>query len=120
MNASFYPAFVAYLLGPLGWLYVVLFQRRNRFAVYHTVQAIGLLLFVMAMFVGWYLLTWVLNWIPLAGPLLGIMSFALVIAALIAAGVLWIVGMIHALRGRTTPLPMIGHYALHFSPELGE
>jgi len=108
MNGSRYPAFVAYLLGPLGWLYVGIFQRKNRFAVYHTLQAIGLLLFIAAMFVGWYVLAWLLSWIPVAGPPLAIMLFTLVISALIVAVVLWIVGMCYALRGRVAPLPMIG------------
>ncbi len=108
MNGSRYPAFVAYLLGPLGWLYVGTFQRKNRFAVYHTLQAIGLLLFIVATLIGWYGLAWLLSWIPVAGPTLGIMLFALVIAALLVAVVLWIVGMSYALRGRMAPLPMIG------------
>lgn len=116
MNASF-PAFVAYLFGPLGWLYVGLFQRKNRFAVYHTLQAIGLLFFVMATFIGWYVLVWLLNWIPLAGPLLGMMLFALVIAALSAAVVLWIIGMSLALRGRVAPLPVIGRYVARLLPD---
>lgn len=108
MNGSRYPALVAYLLGPFGWLYVGIFQRKNRFAVYHTLQAIGLLLFIVAVFIGWYVLAWLLSWIPVAGPLLGIMLFALVIAALLVAVVLWIVGMSYALRGRMAPLPMVG------------
>jgi uncharacterized membrane protein len=108
MNGSRYPAFVAYLLGPLGWLYVGIAQRKNRFAVYHTVQAIGLLLFVGAMFAGWYVLAWLLSWIPVAGPTLGVMLFALVILALLVAVVLWIVGMYYALHGRMAPLPLVG------------
>ncbi len=108
MNGSRYPAFVAYLLGPLGWLYVGIFQRKNRFAVYHTLQAIGLLFFVGAIFIGWYVLAWLFSWIPVAGPTLGVMLFTLVITTLLVAVVLWVVGMSYALRGCRVPLPLIG------------
>ena len=109
-----YPAFLAYLLPVLGWAYVFAFHRKSKFARYHTIQSIGLVLVLLAVLVAWFTLTWVLCWIPLVGPIVGMMNFSLVIAALACAVVSWLVGMSNALRGRTVPLPLVGRWVLRF------
>ncbi len=105
-----FPAFIAYLLPVVGWLYVLLFQRKNSLAMFHVRQSIGLFLFLAVTGVAWAVVTWILAWIPF-GFLFGIMLFALVITAIIVGVVAWIIGMINALSGRVALLPIFGRMA---------
>ena len=63
-NTQKLSAFIAYLLPILGWLYVILFQRKDAFVVFHTKQAIGLFLFLIIAFGGWAIIGYILAWIP--------------------------------------------------------
>jgi uncharacterized membrane protein len=101
------PAFLAYLLLPVGWLYVFLFGRRDPAAVFHCKQSIALVAFVLAVTASWVAVGWLLAWIPF-GFVLSVALFAIVIAAYLFAVVVWLVGMANALRARRTPLPIVG------------
>jgi uncharacterized membrane protein len=103
-------AFVAYLLGIFGWLYVLLYQRRSKFAVYHAKQSLGLTLVAVATPVVWALGAWLFSWIPLAGPLVAAAGFSLVILAYLFLAMAWITGMANALRAKTRPLPLVGKW----------
>jgi uncharacterized membrane protein len=103
-------AFLAYLLSILGWLYVLLFQRRDRLAVYHAKQSLGLTLAALAAPVVWALGAWILSWIPLAGPLVAGAAFSLVILTYAFLGGAWITGMVYALQAKTKPLPLVGRW----------
>jgi len=90
-------AFLAYLLGIIGFIIVLLAQKENKFAMYHAKQSLGLfiaaiVLSVAAMvpFIGWFLI----------GPI-----------GMLVIIVLWVIGMINALTGKATALPLIGSYA---------
>ena len=89
----------------LGWLYVLLFARRDAFAVFHLKQSIGLFLFLILVFLGWAVIAWLLAWIPFA-VILSTALFALVIAAFVYGVIAWVAGAINAGRGRATPLPL--------------
>jgi uncharacterized membrane protein len=101
-------AFLAYLLSIPGWLYVLLFHRKDKFAVYHAKQSMMLTIFALAAPAAWAVAAWVLTWIPLAGSFVGAALFSLVIAAYFFLGVAWILGMVYALQAKMKPLPMIG------------
>jgi len=111
-RSSRIPAVVAYLIPIIGWLYVLFFQRKNSLAVYHLKQSIGLVLFLVAITAGWAVIAWVLAWIPYMA-VLGIALFAIVIAIYLYGLVAWILGLINALNGRLTPLPLFGQWASH-------
>lgn len=108
-------AFLAYLLSILGWLYVLLFQRKDRLALYHAKQSLVLTLVVVGSVVVWFLASWVLSWVPLAGPLLAAALFSQVILVGIFVIGLWILGMVSALQTRTRPLPIVGKWAERIS-----
>ena len=111
MNTSQrFPAFLAYLLPVVGWLYVLLFQRKNQLAMFHVRQSIGLFLFLAFTGVAWVAVTWILTWIPF-GFLFGVALFTLVIIAIVVGAVTWILGMINARRGRVALLPIFGRMA---------
>jgi uncharacterized membrane protein len=101
---------LAYLVPVIGWLYVFFFQRKNVLAVYHVRQAIGLVLFLIGVVVGWAVIAWVLAWIPYMA-VVSVALFALMIAAYLYGVVLWIMGLINALGNRLAPLPLFGRWA---------
>ncbi len=104
------PAVLAYLLPIIGWLYVLFFQRQNKFAVYHLRQSIGLFLFLIAVLVGWAVVAWILAWVPFL-DIVSVSLFAIVIAAYLYGVVAWILGMSNALRDQLAPLPLFGEFA---------
>jgi uncharacterized membrane protein len=109
MSSRLY-AFLAYLFGILGSLYVFLARRKDPFAVYHAAQSAALCLFCIGLFIGWSIVNWVLTWIPLVGPVFGAAAFALVIAGLLYALGAWVVGMGNALAREVRPLPIVGRF----------
>ena len=109
-DTSRLPAVLAYLIPFIGWLYVLLFARKNEVAMYHLKQAIGLFLFLLGMLLGWGVVAWLLAWLPYMAAL-GVGLFTLVIAAYLYGVVAWIMGLANALRNRLTPLPGFGRWA---------
>lgn len=103
-------AVIAYLLPVVGWVYVLLFQRGNPFVVFHLRQAIGLFLFLLAALLIWVVIGWLLALIPYVAAL-SIALFTLVMAAYFFGVFAWILGIIHALRNQSTPLPIFGRWA---------
>jgi uncharacterized membrane protein len=101
---------LAYLIPVIGWLYVLFFQRKNELAVYHLRQAVGLLLFLVAVLAGWAIIAWILAWIPFVAVLSAAL-FTIVITAYLYGLAAWILGMSKALRGQLTPLPLFGQFA---------
>ncbi|HOT91362.1 MAG TPA: hypothetical protein PLJ78_06570 [Anaerolineae bacterium] len=95
----------------LGWLYAVLTEKDAPLVRFHLKQSVGLLLVLLLVAGGWYGITWLLAWIPYAGILIGVMAFALVIAAWVAGIFSWILGIVRALQGRYAALPLIGQWA---------
>jgi uncharacterized membrane protein len=109
MNTSRLPAVVAYVPA-IGWAYVLLAEQHNPLAMFHVKQSIGLVIFLVAMLIGWAVITWVLAWIPY-GFLVGNALFTVVIAAYVYGIIAWFIGIISALRGRAVLLPVFGAYA---------
>jgi len=109
-SSSRAPAVIAYLIPIVGWVYVLVFQRKNAFAVYHARQAIGLGLILIATFIGWVVVAWVLAWIPYMS-VFSVALFGLVIGIYFFGFIAWIIGLINALTNRSTPLPGFGKWA---------
>ena len=108
-SSTRYSAAIAYI-PVIGWLYVLLAQRRNAFAMFHVKQAIGLVVFLIASVLAWGVFMWIISQVPY-GFLVAQAFFTLVILAYIYGVVAWIMGIINALRGRTTLLPVFGAIA---------
>ena len=115
MNASQrFPAFIVYLFPVIGWIYVLIFQRDNPLAMFHLRQSIGLFLFLIAMFLGWAAITWIISWIPFMF-IFGVALFTLVIAAFMVGLIVWLMGIVNALQGRMVLLPFFGQIANRLS-----
>ena len=95
----------------VGWLYVLLTQSKNRFAIFHVRQAIGLVLFVAIVFASWTTFMFLVSWLPY-GFLIANALFALVLAALIFALIALVAGVLNASRGKPSVLPIFGRRAL--------
>ncbi len=104
-------AFLAYLLTVPGWLYVLLFRRDDKFAVFHAKQSAVLTLVAIGAPLVWMVAGWILSWIPLVGFILAVALFSLVIAIYTVLIVDWIIGMVFALQLKRTPLPVVGSWA---------
>jgi uncharacterized membrane protein len=103
-------AFLTYPLIVVGWLLVLIFGRGSRLARFHVKQSVGLWLFAIGVTVGWAAIGWVLAWIPYVAAVSAAL-FSLAAAAWFFAAILWLIGMVNALRGRPAPLPIIGGWA---------
>lgn len=90
-------AFLAYLLGIIGFVIVLLAKKDNKFAMYHAKQS--LVLFIVAV-IGWIILMFIpfLGWVLL--PIWWIIML-----------IFTILGIINALTGKEKELPIIGKYA---------
>ena len=104
-------AFLAYFLSILGWLYVLLFHRKDEFAVYHAKQSLALTIVAAGTPAVWAVVAWIISWIPYYGSIIAITLFAFVIASYILLIVDWVVGMVYALQAKTKPVPVIGGWA---------
>lgn len=101
-------AFLAYLLPFVGPLLILLFNRKNALALYHACQSLALFGGIILVPAGWLVFGWLVAQIPLAGPILAVSLFALVIAAAIAALIGLFTGITNALQARFVPVPVFG------------
>lgn len=104
-------AVLAYLLGPLGWLFVFLFQRKNEFVVYHAKQSLLLNMLAVCTPAVWAIVAWFISWIPFLGPVVAVTLFTLVIAVYILLIVAWVTGIVYALRAEAKPVVFVGGWA---------
>lgn len=101
---------LVYLLPVVGWLFVLVAMRRNLVARYHACQALVLNLALVLIPAGWAVIGWLVAWIPLIGPVTSVALFSLVIAAVPALVIAWLLGMVNALRDEVVPVPIFGSY----------
>lgn len=94
----------------IGWLYVYLFARNDELALFHLRQSIGLAVFLVASFLAWAVVAWILAWMQYIAAL-GAALFAFVIFAFFFVVVAWIIGIINALTAKAKPLPMLGKWS---------
>ena len=111
-TSSRYLAFVAYLLSLPGALLVLLLRRDDPFVVYHARQSLAIVVAALVTPLLWALVAWATAWIPLAGVVVGLTLFALVIATFIGLIVSWVTGMVFALQGKVKPVPLVGSWAI--------
>lgn len=108
-------AFLAYLLPIVGWLYVLLFYKKDEFAVYHAKQSMMLTMTAVGAPAAWAVVAWIVSWLPLAGPIISVALFALVIPIYIFLAATWVIGMVYALQAKMKPVPVLGGWAERIS-----
>lgn len=100
--------FLIYFVPVIGWLLGLTLLRRNLSALYHSCQALALTLGLLLIPLVWAVSAWLLAWIPVAGPTFSIATFSLVVAAIPALVIAWVLGMVNALRGEVRQVPVFG------------
>ncbi|MHB9095292.1 MAG: DUF4870 domain-containing protein [Eubacteriales bacterium] len=90
-------AALAYVFGFVSGIIVFILENDNKFVRFHSMQSIilSVAFFVLAVIVGF---------IPVTGPLLGILVS-------IASLICWLIGIIKAARGEFFKFPVIGDFA---------
>jgi len=101
-------AFLAYLIPVIGPLFVLRFNRKNGFALYHACQALALTIAAVLIPIVWVVLGWMMIWVPLAGAVFAVSLFALVIAAYLTIAISLLLGLVNSLRGRTSSALIFG------------
>lgn len=94
----------------IGWLYVIVFARKDEAVVFHLRQSIGLVIGMLGFFLLWVVAAWLLTWVPYGG-VLAVALFSLVITALLVGVIAWLVGIVNALRGKVYEVPLFGSIA---------
>jgi len=89
-------AILAYVLGLIGFIIVLVAKKDNKFAMFHAKQSLVLII--------GYVIGWVLFIIPVIGAIIGSLLF-------VALFVLWIMGIINAASGAEKNLPIVGDLA---------
>ena len=102
-------AFVAYLIFFIPLLMEE--YKKNKFVMYHTEQAI---LVVILNIAGFLLITFFYIVFSLIVGVLGILSSVFFLINIFAF-ILWIIGIINALGGKVAPLPLIGQFGEKFN-----
>lgn len=108
MSASRLAPALAWLLPVLGWAWLWWRHRADERARQALREALALWLAIVGALVVWAVFAFAIAWLPFVGPLAAMASFALVIFAWTLGGVLWLVGLLRALRGDERPLPLLG------------
>ena len=104
-------ACLAYLLLIIGWIYIFLFRREDKLAIYHTKQSIMLTIVAVGISLAWVVFGWFVSLVPFIGFIIAVALFALVMAIYILLAVNWVVGMVYALQARFKPIPVVGGWA---------
>ncbi len=90
-------ATLAYVLSIVGFLLVVGMRKHDHYAMFHAKQS-------LILFFG-FVIAWLVDAVvPFVGWLVGgVLTVLLVI--------LWVIGIVNALRGKQAPLPVVGVFA---------
>ena len=102
---------LAYLLFVIGWVYVLIVDRKNKTAMFHVKQSMGLVLYVVGSTLLWVVVGFLLAMIPYYGAIMALLLFTIVICVYLSAAVLFIVGIVNAANGKAAPLPIVGGWA---------
>lgn len=94
-------AFLAYLLGIVGFIIVLLAKKDNKFAMFHAKQS-------LVLFFGW-IVAGVVAVLPI--PFIHALISGILYLLLL---ILWIMGIVYALTGQEKNLPVVGQIADQF------
>ena len=106
-------ALLAYLLPVVGGLIGLIADGGNSLTRFHARQSIGAVLALILSFFVWAVAGYLISLIPIAGPILAIALFSLVIAMAIFLAANWLVSLaVVALRGEERTIPIANRIVL--------
>ena len=98
-------AVLAYLLPVIGGVVGLILDGDNPLTRAHARQSIGAALTLILAFFAWAVGGYIISLIPIAGPILAIALFSLVIAMAVFLAANWLVSLAMALRGAERTIP---------------
>ena len=99
-------AALAFVLPVVGGVIALLVDGGNPLTRAHARQSIGAALALVLSFVVWAVGGYVISLIPIAGPIVAIALFSLVIALAIFLAANWLISLAMALRGEERTIPL--------------
>tara|TARA_Y100000310_G_C20699883_1_gene828722 strand:- start:90 stop:509 length:420 start_codon:yes stop_codon:yes gene_type:complete len=97
------PAVLSYFLVGILWWLLDDKLKKNAFVKFHVKQALVLLIASVAVSVA--------GWVLIFIPVIGWISFAVLIIGIF---ILWLMGILKAVNGKTEEIPLIGSFAKNF------
>ena len=107
-------AILAYIAPVIGGLLGLALDSGNPLTRNHARQSIATVIALILTFFVWAAVGYVLSLIPIAGPIVAIALFSLVIAMAVFLAVNWIFSFLMALRGEERTIPIANRVALRF------
>lgn len=104
-------AILAYLLGIIGFLIVLLAKKDNKFAMYHAKQALMVNIAAIVVAIPLAIVMMVLMFIPFVNIVAGILGMLFWLCFVLCLLVLVVMGIIAAINLQMKPLPVIGTLA---------
>jgi len=104
-------ALLSYILFVVAPLYVLLFRRKDEFAAFHARQSLVIVAAAILAPLIWYVIAWLIMWIPQVGGPLGLGLFSGVLAAYITLVFGWVRGLLDSLRAEQRQVPLFGEWA---------
>ncbi len=106
-------AVLAYILPVIGGLIGLMADGQNRLTRFHAQQSIAAVLALLLAFLVWAVLGYLISLIPIAGPIVAIALFSLVIAMAIFMAANWLISLAAvALRGGERTIPLANRIAI--------
>jgi len=110
-------AVLAYILPVVGGIIGLLADGENPLTRSHARQSLGAVLSLVLAFFVWAIGGYVLSLIPIAGPIVAIALFSLVIAMAIFLAANWLVNLVMALRGEERQMPFADRLVVRLAGE---
>jgi len=106
--AAFLSYFLSFFISFIGGLIFFLIEKDNKFTRFHAMQAILLNAAMIVLGIAGFIVSGILSFIPILGPLVGFLIFT---AIGIGGLVLLIIAMIKSFQGEWYKIPVIGEFA---------
>lgn len=108
-------AVLAYLLGIIGFLIVLLAKKDNKFAMYHAKQSLVLIIAALIIFIPGSIITAIIGIIPVIGWIIALVLSLVMMVIGLCFLVFVVLGIINAINLQMKPLPVIGKFAEKFN-----
>jgi len=99
-------AVLAYVLPVIGGVIGLIADGGNSLTRFHARQSIAAVLTLILAFLAWAVGGYIISLIPIAGPILAIALFSLVIAMALFLLANWLISLVMALRGAERTIPI--------------
>ena len=112
-------AVLAYILPGVGGLIGLAADGNNHLTRNHAQQSIAAVLALILSFFVWAVVGYIVALIPIAGPIVSIALFSLVIAMAVFLAVNWVISLVVALRGEERTIPVANRIVVRWLENAG-